>query len=153
MSTPVKLVIMARMMARMEPATEATLLAAADRDDLRAVVVESPFDTYRDTVAHHITLFRGFRWWLSIVPAWPVTDEVLFWMGRKGGFDPDAADVHHDGGPAWTQGFPVGFRSARLAHSVCRFSARLIIRKFKNPETEDQKRKDGKGDNLRGTTF
>jgi pimeloyl-ACP methyl ester carboxylesterase len=27
------------------------------------------------------------------VPAWPLSEEVVFWIGRKAGFDPDALDV------------------------------------------------------------
>jgi len=69
------------------------VLAAAEDPEVRAVICDSSFRDLRDTVAHHLQLFRGFRWWLRLVPAWPVTDEVLFWMGRKGGFDPGAADV------------------------------------------------------------
>src|SRR5204863_9141548 len=30
---------------------------------------------------------------MRIVPSWPVAGEVVFWMGRRGGFDPDAVDV------------------------------------------------------------
>ena len=40
-----------------------------------------------------LALFRSFRWWLKIVPPWPLADQVLFWMGRRGGFDPAAVDV------------------------------------------------------------
>jgi pimeloyl-ACP methyl ester carboxylesterase len=70
-----------------------SVLAAAEDPGVAGVICDSSFRDLRDTVAHHIKLFRGFRWWLSIVPAWPVTDEVLFWMGRRGGFDTGAADV------------------------------------------------------------
>ena len=38
-------------------------------------------------------LFRRFRWWLAVVPSWPVADEIVFWMGRRGGFDPEAVDI------------------------------------------------------------
>ena len=69
------------------------VLAAADDPLVAGIICDSSFRNLRDTVAHHIRLFRGWRWWLRVVPAWPVTDEVLFWMGRKGGFDTDAADV------------------------------------------------------------
>ena len=71
----------------------AVVLAAADDPLVAGIICDSSFRNLRDTVAHHIRLFRGWRWWLRVVPAWPVTDEVLFWMGRKGGFDTDAADV------------------------------------------------------------
>jgi pimeloyl-ACP methyl ester carboxylesterase len=69
------------------------VLAAADDPLVDGIICDSSFRNLRDTVAHHIRLFRGWRPWLRVVPAWPVTDEVLFWMGRRGGFDTDAADV------------------------------------------------------------
>jgi pimeloyl-ACP methyl ester carboxylesterase len=69
------------------------VLAAAEDPEVAGVICDSSFRNLRDTVSHHIRLFRGWRWWLRVVPAWPVTDEVLFWMGRKGGFDTEAADV------------------------------------------------------------
>ncbi len=71
----------------------AVVLAAADDPRVAGIICDSSFRNLRDTVTHHIRLFRSWRWWLRVVPAWPVTDEVLFWMGRKGGFDTDAADV------------------------------------------------------------
>jgi hypothetical protein len=30
---------------------------------------------------------------MRIVPAWPVTGEVMFWIGRAGRFDPERVDV------------------------------------------------------------
>ncbi len=69
------------------------VLAAAEEPAVAGVICDSSFRDLRDTVAHHIRLFRGWRWWLHAVPAWPVTDEVLFWMGHKGDFDTGAADV------------------------------------------------------------
>jgi alpha-beta hydrolase superfamily lysophospholipase len=69
------------------------VMAAADDPEVAGVICDSSFRNLRDTVAHHIRLFRNWRWWLRAVPAWPVTDEVLFWMGRKGDFDTAAADV------------------------------------------------------------
>jgi len=69
------------------------VLAAADDPLVAGVICDSSFRSLRDTVAHHIRLFRGWRWWLRAVPSWPVTDLVLFWMGRKGAFDTAAADV------------------------------------------------------------
>src|SRR4029077_12976070 len=47
----------------------------------------------RDTVPHHLRLFRSFAWWLRVVPVWPVAGEIVYWMGRRGHFDPDAVDV------------------------------------------------------------
>jgi pimeloyl-ACP methyl ester carboxylesterase len=71
----------------------AATLAAAEDPGVAGLVCDSTYRSLRDTVAHHLRLFRGFRWWLRIVPNWPVADEVTFWMGRRGGFDPDAVDI------------------------------------------------------------
>jgi hypothetical protein len=30
---------------------------------------------------------------MRVVPPWPVADEVIFWIGRRAGFDPNAVDV------------------------------------------------------------
>ena len=46
----------------------AVLLAAADQTDVRAVIVEAPFDTYRNTVAHHAKLLYGLPSWVPIIP-------------------------------------------------------------------------------------
>lgn len=69
------------------------VLAAADDPTVAGVVCDSSYRSLPDTVAHHLQLFRGFRWWLRIVPSWPVGNEVLFWMGHRGGFDPRAVNV------------------------------------------------------------
>jgi pimeloyl-ACP methyl ester carboxylesterase len=69
------------------------ILAAADDPTVAGVVGDSSYRSLTDTVHHHLNLFRGFRWWMRIVPSWPTADEVLFWMGRRGGFDPKAVDV------------------------------------------------------------
>jgi pimeloyl-ACP methyl ester carboxylesterase len=71
----------------------AVVLAGAEDPLVAGVICDSSFRNLRDTVAHHIQLLRRWRWWLGAVPTWPVTDEVLFWMGRRGHFDPRAADV------------------------------------------------------------
>jgi pimeloyl-ACP methyl ester carboxylesterase len=75
----------------------AVLRAAAVETDVRAVVVEAPFDTYRETVAHHARLLfhlpRGF-------PLIPLTIKVAEW---RAGFDADDVDA-------------VG--AARLAHGA-----------------------------------
>lgn len=68
-------------------------LAAADDPTVAGLVCDSSYRSLRDTVGHHLRLFRSFAWWLRIVPSWPVTDEIVFWIGRRGGFDPDAVDV------------------------------------------------------------
>ncbi|HEY2942627.1 MAG TPA: alpha/beta fold hydrolase [Vicinamibacteria bacterium] len=69
------------------------VFAAADDPSVAGVVSDSSYRSLPDTVVHHLQLFRGFRWWLRIVPSWPVGDEVIFWMGRRGGFNPRAVDV------------------------------------------------------------
>jgi len=71
----------------------AVVMAAARDAGVGGVICDSSFRDLRSTVEHHLQLFRGWRWWLRIVPVWPVADEVLFWMGRRGGFDPAEADV------------------------------------------------------------
>jgi len=65
----------------------AALRAAADRDDVRAVVVETPFDTYRDSVAHH-------AWLLYKLPAWfPVIPLAIAAAEWRAGFDADDVDA------------------------------------------------------------
>jgi pimeloyl-ACP methyl ester carboxylesterase len=71
----------------------AVTLAAAEDPGVAALVCDSSYRSLRDTVAHHLTLFRGFRWWLRIVPTYPVANEVVYWIGRRAHFDPDAVDV------------------------------------------------------------
>jgi pimeloyl-ACP methyl ester carboxylesterase len=71
----------------------AATLAAAEDPDVAGLVCDSTYRSLRDTVRHHLALFRSFRWWLRLVPAWPVASEVVWWMGRRGQFDPDAVDV------------------------------------------------------------
>jgi pimeloyl-ACP methyl ester carboxylesterase len=71
----------------------AATLAAAEDPSVAGLVCDSTYRSLRDTVRHHLTLFRRFRWWLRLVPSWPVASEVVWWMGRRGGFDPDAVDL------------------------------------------------------------
>jgi len=73
-------------------AATATLAAAAD-ERVAGLVCDSSFRSLRDTVRHHLGLFRGFRWWLRAVPSWPTADLAVHWIGRRGGFDPDSLDV------------------------------------------------------------
>ena len=73
-------------------AASAVLAAAAD-PGVAGVVSDSSFRSLRDTVAHHAALFRGFRWWTRLVPVWPTASELVFWIGRRGGFDPESVDV------------------------------------------------------------
>ena len=46
----------------------AVLLAAADATDVRGVIVEAPYDTYRNTIAHHAKLLYGLPSWAPIIP-------------------------------------------------------------------------------------
>jgi pimeloyl-ACP methyl ester carboxylesterase len=69
------------------------VLAAAEDPAVVGVVADSSFRSLRDTVVHHAGLFRTFRWWTRLVPVWPTASEIVFWIGRRGGFDPDAVDV------------------------------------------------------------
>jgi hypothetical protein len=69
------------------------VLAAAEDPEVKGIICDSSYRSLDDTVRHHLRLFRGFRWWLRIVPSWPVADLAIFWMGRRGGFDPAQADV------------------------------------------------------------
>jgi uncharacterized protein len=70
-----------------------SVLAAAEDPEVAGVICDSSYRSLGDTVRHHVQLARGWRWWLGLVPPWPVADEVLFWMGRRGGFDPATVDV------------------------------------------------------------
>jgi pimeloyl-ACP methyl ester carboxylesterase len=65
----------------------ASLLASADRDDVRAVVAEAPYDTYRDTIAHHAWLFYRIPRWVPIVP---LSIAAAEW---RAGFDADEVDA------------------------------------------------------------
>ena len=65
----------------------ASLLAAADRDDVRAVIVEAPYDTYRDTIRHHAWLLYRIPGWVPIVP---LSIGMAEWIA---GFDADEVDA------------------------------------------------------------
>ena len=65
----------------------AVLLAAADENDLRAVIVEAPYDTYRNTVAHHARLLYGLPPWVPIIP---LAIRASEW---RAGFDADDIDA------------------------------------------------------------
>ncbi len=69
------------------------VFAAAEDPQVAGVICDSSYRSLEDTVRHHLQLFRGWRWWLRIVPRWPVADLTVFWMGRRGGFDPATVDV------------------------------------------------------------
>jgi fermentation-respiration switch protein FrsA (DUF1100 family) len=69
------------------------VFAAAEDPGVAGVICDSSFRSLDDTVRHHLQLFRSFRWWLRIVPRWPVAELAVFWMGYRGGFDPATVDV------------------------------------------------------------
>jgi alpha-beta hydrolase superfamily lysophospholipase len=67
--------------------TAAVMGAAPDEPDVRAVVLEAPFDTAQATVAHH-----GFL--LYRIPAWfPLGRLALAVAGWRAGFDPAEVDL------------------------------------------------------------
>jgi alpha-beta hydrolase superfamily lysophospholipase len=65
----------------------AVFLAAADRTDVRAVIAEAPFDTYRNTVAHHARVLYGLPSWVPLIPLSILGAE---WLA---GFDADEIDA------------------------------------------------------------
>ena len=73
------------------------LLAAAESPDVSAVISDSTFLSFTDTVRHHYYLFRGFArrrwWWFPPLPGFPVIDEVIYLVARKGHFRPEDFDI------------------------------------------------------------
>lgn len=65
----------------------AVLLAAADRKDVRVVVAEAPFDSYRGTIAHHAKLLFGLPSWVPLIPI------AIRLAELRAGFDADAVDA------------------------------------------------------------
>lgn len=64
----------------------AVLHAAAGRDDVRAVIAEAPYDSFRETMAHHAKLLYGLPRWLPLLP---MSIALAEW---RAGFDADAVD-------------------------------------------------------------
>jgi fermentation-respiration switch protein FrsA (DUF1100 family) len=58
----------------------AALLAAAETPEIEAVISDSSFLSFNDTVDHHV---RG----LLRLPAFPFSNELKFYIERRGGFD------------------------------------------------------------------
>jgi pimeloyl-ACP methyl ester carboxylesterase len=69
------------------------VLAAAEDPEVAGVICDSSYRSLEDTVRHHLRLFRRWRWWLRVIPSWPMAEETIFWIGRRGGFDPWSIDV------------------------------------------------------------
>lgn len=65
----------------------AVLRAAAVEPDVRAVLAEAPYDSYRGTVSHHARLFYGLPEWFPLMPA---AIAVAEW---RAGFDADDVDA------------------------------------------------------------
>ncbi len=64
-----------------------TVIRAAADDDVRAVIAEAPFDTYRATIVHHARLYYGLPEWFPLIPA---AIRVAEW---RAGFDADEVDA------------------------------------------------------------
>jgi uncharacterized protein len=65
----------------------AVMGAAPDEPDTKAVILEAPFDTARETIAHH-------GWLLYKIPRWlPLGRLALAVAGWRAGFDPDDVDL------------------------------------------------------------
>jgi len=65
----------------------AVLRAAVDQPDVKAVVVEAPYDTYRDNIAHHAWLLYKIPRWVPIIPI------AIAIAGWRADFDPDEVDA------------------------------------------------------------
>jgi pimeloyl-ACP methyl ester carboxylesterase len=64
----------------------ASLLAAADSPEIAAVISDSSFDSFMGTIRHHLRLFLH-------LPGFPIADEVGYWTGWRGNFDPADFDL------------------------------------------------------------
>lgn len=75
----------------------AALLAAAETPEVSAVISDSTFLSFSDTVRHHYYLFRGFArhrwWWFPSLPGFPIIDEVIYLVAWKGHFRPEDFDI------------------------------------------------------------
>ena len=65
----------------------AVLRAAVGQPDVRAVIVEAPYDSYRGNVSHHARLLYGMPRWLPIIP---ITIAIAEW---RAGFRADDVDA------------------------------------------------------------
>jgi pimeloyl-ACP methyl ester carboxylesterase len=65
----------------------AALRAAAGQPDVRALVVEAPYDTYRGTIARHAELLYGMPRWFPLIP---LSIAAAEW---RAGFDADEVDA------------------------------------------------------------
>lgn len=65
----------------------AVLRAAAEEPDVRAVVAEAPFDTYRASMAHHARLLYHLPEWTPLIPV------AIAFAEWRAGFDADDTDA------------------------------------------------------------
>jgi pimeloyl-ACP methyl ester carboxylesterase len=65
----------------------AVLLAAADQADIAVVIVEAPYDTYRNTIAHHAKILYGLPSWVPIIPM------AIRFAEWRADFDADTIDA------------------------------------------------------------
>jgi pimeloyl-ACP methyl ester carboxylesterase len=71
----------------------AVLLAAAEDPGIAGVVSDAAYRSLPDTVRHHAELARNWKPWLKPLPAGPLAEGALFWIRRRGGFDPADVDI------------------------------------------------------------
>lgn len=64
----------------------AALLAAAETPEIAAVVSDSSFLSFKDTVDHHIKMFLR-------LPTFPIANELRFFIERRAGFDGSQCDA------------------------------------------------------------
>lgn len=64
----------------------ATVLAAADTPDIKALIIDSCFLSFEKTVVHHFKLFFG-------LPRFPLADELIFFTRSKVGFNNEEFDM------------------------------------------------------------
>jgi len=65
----------------------AVLRAAAGQPDVRAVIAEAPYDTFRETIARHAAIFYHLPRWVPLIP---MSIALAEW---RAGFDADEVDA------------------------------------------------------------
>lgn len=65
----------------------AALMAAADSEDIAAVIADSSFLSFSHTIKHHMRLYLPF------LPAFPIADQIILWSAWRGGFRPADFDL------------------------------------------------------------
>jgi pimeloyl-ACP methyl ester carboxylesterase len=66
----------------------ASFLAFSQRPEVTALIADSPFLSFEDTIVHHAKLFLK-------LPAFPVVDLILLFTSRRLGFRPEDYDLRH----------------------------------------------------------